>query len=169
MRLGIFFHNIGGYHLARIRAADAACTQRGWYLQAAQIQASTIEHPWGDFSATVLTTGPDVRPWLDDWNPDVLFVPGWGFTYSRQALRWCQRQGKRAIAMSESKYDDEPRQWWRESLKSWLYIRHFDGAIVGGQQHKAYLERLGMAAHRIFLGYDAVDNDHFAAPVPSPP
>jgi len=34
-------------------------------------------------------------------------------------------------------------------------------ALVGGSRHRDYLTKLGMAQNRIFLGYDAVDNDHF--------
>jgi glycosyltransferase involved in cell wall biosynthesis len=36
-----------------------------------------------------------------------------------------------------------------------------DAALVGGEPQRAYVEALGMPSDRIFLGYDAVDNDFF--------
>src|SRR6202022_3458681 len=35
-------------------------------------------------------------------------------------------------------------------------------ALAGGSRHRDYLIELGFEPERIFLGYDAVDNDHFA-------
>jgi glycosyltransferase involved in cell wall biosynthesis len=63
--------------------------------------------------------------------------------------------------MSESKWDDEKRQWWKEQLKFWLYVRKYGAALVGGELHRDYLIKLGFPRERIFLGYDAVDNDYF--------
>ncbi|WP_228024047.1 glycosyltransferase family 4 protein [Synechocystis salina] len=63
--------------------------------------------------------------------------------------------------MSDSKWDDEPRQWWKEKIKSLLYVNKFHGALVAGNAHKDYLVRLGMNKQSIFLGYDVVDNDYF--------
>jgi glycosyltransferase involved in cell wall biosynthesis len=40
-------------------------------------------------------------------------------------------------------------------------IRACDAALVAGRSHKNYIVSLGMAAARVFLGYDAVDNAHF--------
>jgi glycosyltransferase involved in cell wall biosynthesis len=40
-------------------------------------------------------------------------------------------------------------------------IRRFDAAVVGGRLHANYLGSFGYAAHRIEIGYDVVDNQHF--------
>jgi glycosyltransferase involved in cell wall biosynthesis len=63
--------------------------------------------------------------------------------------------------MSESKWDDDKRFWWKEQLKSWLYVRKYDAAIVGGKLHRDYLVKLGFPPEKIFFGYDVVDNDYF--------
>ena len=185
MHVVVIFYNIGGYHAARLRAAQAACQQHGWSLTAIEVTDNTKEHPWGNVEREitfplktllpVATTPPsaDRSPsstiaasllptCLDALKPDILAIPGWGFPISRTALAWCKRHRIQAILMSESKWDDEKRQWWKEQLKSWLYVRKYDAALVGGKQHRDYLIELGFPRNRIFLGYDAVNNDYFA-------
>jgi 1,2-diacylglycerol 3-alpha-glucosyltransferase len=177
MHLVVLFYNIGGYHLARLNAAKRACDERGWSFSALQIAGSTTEHPWGNFElpsyVTTLTdhkTGAQpeksqcdeaVLNYLNEANPDGVAIPGWGFDFARAALAWCRKKGRTAILMSESKYDDSPRSWWREKLKSYLYVSKFQAAIVGGTKHREYLVRLGMPRNRIFGGYDVVDNNYF--------
>ena len=184
MHVVVIFYNIGGYHAARLRAARAVCVQQGWSLTAIQVTDNAQEHPWGDLKQAitfplktllpVATTAPstDRSPMstvpasllpacLDALQPDILAIPGWGLPIARTALTWCQRHRVPAILMSESKWDDEKRQWWKEQLKFWLYVRKYGAALVGGELHRDYLIKLGFPRERIFLGYDAVDNDYF--------
>ncbi len=185
MHIVIIFYNIGGYHAARLRAAQAVCQQKGWNFSAVQVTDSTNEHPWGNVKQEitfplktllpVATTPPStdrtsrssvpaslLPSCLDNLQPDIVAIPGWGFPVSRTALSWCKHNHVPAILMSESKCNDERRLWWKEQLKSWLYIRKYDAALVGGELHRDYLIKLGFPRERIFLGYDAVDNDYFA-------
>ncbi|WP_017743295.1 glycosyltransferase family 4 protein [Scytonema hofmannii] len=171
--------NVGSYHAARLRAAHSACQQKGWCLTAVQVTDNTLEHPWGDlkreitFPLETLVSKTDsftdiqenaaslIPFFLNHLQPDIVVIPGWGFPISRAALTWCKREQVPAIVMSETKWDDETRQWWKEQLKFWLYIRKYDAALVGGELHRDYLTKLGFPQEQIFLGYDAVDNDYF--------
>lgn len=45
-----------------------------------------------------------------------------------------------------------------EGVKRW-YLRAFDGFMVGGKQHIAYLQTLNISRDKIAVGYDCVDND----------
>jgi 1,2-diacylglycerol 3-alpha-glucosyltransferase len=176
MHISVIVYNIGGYHAARLRAAHTACAERGWRLSAIEIAGTTAEHPWGqickpDFVKTLSDFEPGVTPTqkygkvierlLEACQPDAVAIPGWGFDYSRAALRWTLRNRRIRILMSESKFDDAPRVWYREWIKSNRYVKKFDAALVGGSLHIDYLKKLGMPAHRIFTGYDVVDNDFF--------
>ena len=180
MHLIVLFHSCGGYHLARLRVAHLACQSRAWTMTAVQVVGQTQEHPWGDFedvspfplvtlldaeqsdqSAQEYLVKARLTESLNHLQPDIAVLPGWGSVEARTAIAWCRQQGVPMVLMSESKTDDAPRQWWREKLKSWLYVRHFDAALVGGQHHADYLITLGFPAAKIFFGYDAVDNDHF--------
>lgn len=174
----VLFYNLGGYHLARLRAAERVFQSRGWKLQAVQIAGTTAEHPWGEITLpTYVTTllpqqdGRDpsigkpalLTECLERLSPDCVAIPGWGFDFARTAFQWCRRRKVPTILMSESKVDDSPRVWWKESIKSWLHVRRYDASLVGGSKHRAYLERLGMAPDRIFGGYDVVDHDWFVS------
>lgn len=185
MHIVVIFTHIGNYHIARLEAAHQACQQQGWNFTALQVTDQTQQHPWGEIQrkvafpiATLMPTAItpdhiDRRPnspiaasfiggLLDKLQPDILAIPGWGFPVSRAALRWSKKHRTWTILMSESKWDDEKRYWWKERLKSWLYVRHYDTALVGGKLHREYLMRLNFPSDRIFLGYDVVDNDYFA-------
>lgn len=176
MRVCVIFFNLGGYHLARLDAAHEACRLSGWELVAIQIAENTSEHPWGnlalpEYVTTLMPFQEGAEPVLSDQKllvdalniltPDAVAIPGWGFDFARTALKWCQRQRRISVLMSESKFDDAPRRWWKELAKRLLSVRHFSSSIVGGQKHRSYLKRLGMRDDQIFEGYDIVDNQYF--------
>lgn len=184
MQIAVIFHNIGGYHAARLRAAQQVFASEGWQLQAIQETDNADEHPWGNLSQEMSfplkTLLPAVEcqstrerdpqasvaakrltPYLNQLLPDILVIPGWGYPISRAALRWAKQRNCPTVLMSESKWDDVPRSWWKEKLKSWLYTNKFKAAIVGGSLHVEYLEGLGFPRQAIFKGYDIVDNEYF--------
>ena len=184
MHIVVLFYNIGGYHAARLREASLACKKKGWNLTAIEVTDNTSDRPWGDvknFTTFPLKTlfpigttpkSVDRSPFsrvaasliascLANLKPDLVVIPGWGFPVSRAALSWCRKHKIPTILMSESKWDDEPRQWWKELIKSWLYIRKYNTALVGSQSHKDYLTKLGLSSRKIFFGYDVVDNNYF--------
>lgn len=66
--------------------------------------------------------------------------------------------GRRVYVMTESKTDDKPRSLWFELLKEILYLP-YNGAIVGGSRHAAYMRFLGFKAGSIVEGYDTVSGD----------
>lgn len=184
MHVVVIFLNIGGYHAARLRATACVCAKRGWGFTAIQIFDSTAHHPWGDLENeikfplktliaaqaskqtedfTALDDAPKLlEKILDELQPGAVAIPGWGDRATRLALKWCTRHHAKAILMSESKRDDAKRNWLKEQIKSLMYVRRFDAALVGGKPHKDYLIELGFNPQRIFTGYDAVDNDYFA-------
>jgi 1,2-diacylglycerol 3-alpha-glucosyltransferase len=182
MHVVVVFVNIGFYHAARLQAASDACSRLGWRFTAVQLTDDTLAHPWGDAARKInfpletllraekrATDSIGLPQLADDvvehclskLRPDVVFLPGWSFRLSVNALRWCHREHVPAVVMSESKRDDEKRVWWKEWLKSWLYVREFSGALVGSDLHAEYVTSLGIPRSRVFKGYDAVDNAHF--------
>lgn len=99
---------------------------------------------------------------LDSHLPDVAFIPGWKAHAALSALRWCLARRRASVVLSESTRWDHPRIGWRESVKRSV-VRLFGAGLVGGAPHRDYLMELGMPRSAIALGYDAVDNRHFAA------
>ena len=107
----------------------------------------------------LLVTGLDQV--LTTFRPEAVAIPGWSSRAAILALRWCVRKRVPAILMSESQAIDAARRPIKERVKR-TCLRAFSAAIVGGRSHREYLVRLGMAVDCVFLGYDAVDNEHFA-------
>lgn len=77
------------------------------------------------------------------------------------ALLWSKAHGKISVMMSESSHADKVRSTLQEWGKRQIVSR-FDAALVGGQRQKEYAAFLGIPEERIFVGYDVVDNEHFA-------
>jgi glycosyltransferase involved in cell wall biosynthesis len=44
-----------------------------------------------------------------------------------------------------------------------VVVSHYSAAFTGGCQGKEYLKKLGLPGDRIFLGYDAIDNNYFGS------
>ena len=98
---------------------------------------------------------------LEKIRPAVVFIPGWSNKAAFAALSWCVSNHVPAVAMSESTEWDTKRRAWSEELKRRL-VGLCSAALVGGTPHRDYMVKLGMLPERVFLGYDAVDNEYFA-------
>ena len=171
-RVAILFDNFGPYHLARLGAASRECE-----LLAVEFGSSSAEYEWKASVANGLQRvalnergsshelSPDefqkrLFAVLDEFHPEAVVVPGWGYRGALLALNWGLSNQVPVVCMSESTPWDEVRH----SIKEWIkrrIIGLFTSALVGGTSHRAYMLELGMPADRIFLGYDAVDNGFF--------
>ncbi|MDB5711496.1 MAG: hypothetical protein JWL96_3566 [Sphingomonas bacterium] len=103
-----------------------------------------------------------VRKALDETDPEVVCITGWSHSEALAMLSWARERGRPVVMMSESTAHDATRSFLREAIKRHI-VGLCDAALVGGKAQRAYVEALGMPAKRIFIGYDAVDNDFFAA------
>jgi hypothetical protein len=180
MTFAICFTNFGPYHLARLRALAARFGQDGSRLIAYEVAGREQTYPWErrrqEEPFAWVTLFPDravetieaaacrraVVAALDRDGPDAIAIVGYARPESMAAARWARRHQRPAILMSESQAVDRPRAWWKELIKT-QRVRLFDAALVGGATHLAYLVQLGMPPDRIALGYNAVDNDYYAA------
>lgn len=172
-KVAILFDNFGPYHLARLKAASAVCE-----LLAVEFGSSSTEYAWRaseseGFKRVTLNehgAGHDLSNEefqsrlfhvLDEYQPDAVVVPGWGYRGALIALYWGLLHFVPVICMSESTQWDEARNPVKEWIKRRI-IGLFSSALVGGTPHRNYIMALGMPADRIFLGYDVVDNRFFA-------
>jgi len=174
LKVAVLFHRLGPYHFARLRAA-------GELLDIVAIESSGVDETYAwdvvagadGFERVTLFNGADAQKLpvpevtsrvgsaLDNIRPAVVVVPGWAGSAALGALRWCVQNQIPAIVMSESTAWDEPRKPWKEFIKRQI-VGLGSAALAGGTSHKDYLVQLGMPSERVFLGYDAVDNDYFA-------
>lgn len=176
MRIAVIFDNFGPYHLARLVAASRRCELLG-----IEVVARSAEYGWApslestSFRRETLVTETDsakagrsaglarhLEEVLCSFEPAAVAIPGWSSRAAFLSLHWCIRKHVPAIVMSESQANDEVRY----SPKEWVKRRCVNAcgsALVGGVRHREYLIELGMAADRICIGYDVVDNDYFAS------
>lgn len=173
IRIAVLFERLGPYHHARLTAA-------GKLMEVHGVESCGMDkfYAWdkiegGDSFHRVTLTGNSEhnRQWrrklqkqmlesLDRINPDVVAIPGWSFVNALAALRWCMSRRKPVVVMSDSISGDAPRASWKQVVKRQL-IKLCSSALVAGTPHAEYLKTLGMSPDRIFLGYDAVDNEYF--------
>jgi 1,2-diacylglycerol 3-alpha-glucosyltransferase len=172
-RVGILFDSFGPYHLARLEAAARVCE-----LLAIEGARCTDEYAWEPslerrkFRCDCLCYGTSrdishrelserLDRVLQGFQPSVVAVPGWASRLALSALAWCISNRVPAVIMTESQFADEPRMWWKEYAKRKVVALCSSG-LAGGRPQSDYLAQLGMAAERVSLGYDAVENDYFA-------
>jgi len=174
-RVAVLFYRFGPYHHARLKAAGAR-------MQVTGVEFSNVDpmYKWDlvegaeGFRQVTLFSGVPleilaakqilrrVTETLDQVSPQVVAVPGWSDRCSLAALWWCLKNRVPAIVMSETTAWDFGRTWYKEAMKRRL-VKMCGAGLVGGQSHLDYLEHLGLDRSKIFLGYDSVDNEYFAA------
>ncbi len=173
-RVAVLFSRLGPYHFARLLAANQV-------VQVTAVEFSNVDsvYAWDEmtepasFQRVMLfrdslveehsahAIAARLRAVLSELRPEVVAIPGWSDRCALAALAWCAEQGVPTVVMSETTPWDHDRKWWKEVVKRQL-VHGFAAALVGGRNHAQYLVALGMAAERINLGYDAVDNAYFS-------
>lgn len=178
--VAVVFSRLGPYHLARLRGAAEVLARAGARVVAIAVAGSDSVYAWdrvdGRQVCPTTVLFPDrsyeelaeaelrtkLFATLDDLNPLAVALPGWAFSEAQHGLSWCRARRRPAVLMSESSREDHIRLWPRELFKQ-NTVRQFSAALVGGVRHIAYARELGLPRAAIFTGYDAVDNDYFAA------
>ncbi len=171
-RAAILFDNLGPYHMARLKAAATVCDIVG-----IEFGSASAEYAWNrevssgfkritlnkvgcSQSMPVAELSRKLGEVLDREKPEVIFVPGWSSKGALISLQWALRHRVPTVLMSESTQWDEERNPFKEWVKAQV-VSLFSAALVGGSPHRQYLQHLGFPEPRIFVGYDAVDNDYF--------
>lgn len=174
VHVAVVFDNLGPYHVARLNAS-AALMQ----ITAIEISGKSSEYDWVSpvegigFGRRTLfgrteadgKSGADIAravdAALDATKPDVVALPGWSHRAALAGLRWARRHRVPALLMSASNEFDHHRQGYREWIKRRI-VSLYSGGLAGGTRAADYLQALGIPRNRIEVGYDTVDNDHFA-------
>lgn len=183
MIIALQWPSFGPYHIARLRAVQQSAPT-GFKVVGLATASLVQGRPWKMLDSDETETrvifpdrvyheiphwevGDELRRILDEIQPTILGISGYGMADSRAALNWCCRNDRLRILMSETKRDDSRRTFWRELVKR-VYVSRFDSAICGGTPHATYLNELGMPSSRIFRKYDVVDNGFFARELARP-
>lgn len=99
--------------------------------------------------------------------PDLVLTCGYERPESLAAVAYCRlvarsmrRPQARCVLMADN-VERPHRRVLIEVAKS-LYLRAFDGFLVGGRKHIDYFSTLGVSSEKVAIGYDCVDNDRIA-------
>ena len=176
--VAIVYARFGPYHVARLRGVAAVFERKGWDVVGVEVYPDDRFYAWDKLECADGPRRVDALPGrqhkecsarevhravtavLARENPDAVALPGWAFRYSMTGLRWCRRNRRTAVLMSETCRHDAERVFWKEWIKK-RRVRRFDAALVGGNLHAAYVQELGMPVSRVFFGHNTVDNDYF--------
>jgi len=174
-RVAVLFQRFGPYHHARLNASGRLLSV--WGVEACAMEDTyawaRVEGAAAFTRVTLTDRDSGDRRWkqelqrnlwraLDEIKPQVVVINGWSATDALSALWWCGQNKIPAVVMSESTAWDEPRVFWKEWIKGRL-VKMCAAGLAGGTPHADYLAQLGLPRDRIFLGYDIVDNEYFAA------
>ena len=174
--IGILWAQFGPYHFARVSALkQLAGTTR---IHAMELANQTNYYAWNRGSSrmelTTLCPGGvaeqlsfrqvfrQARRVFSELKLEICFLPSYAPKESLAALMAAKSLGIRTVMMNESHAGTARAGGLASLVKRWL-VSLFDAALVGGHPQKRYCIALGFPKERIFLGYDAVDNDFFSS------
>ncbi|MBN4054639.1 glycosyltransferase family 4 protein [Nitrospira defluvii] len=158
--------NLGPYHYARLRGVSKLF-QEVTYVR---VFIKGPNRPWssdlGDKPCKIIGCNKeeDISRLLAKENPDIIFTIGYNFWQGLRAAYWAKRNRVTSVLQCDSTYEDHPRDWWKEWVKSVIVKKLFDGAFVAGERSARYIRSLGMSLSSIWRGVDVVDNKHFSIP-----
>jgi len=171
--VAVIFERLGPYHHARLRSA----ARRG-PIVGIQVVTKDTTYQWdaitsckGFRSITLFSQGFGMPPilavvkemWrqLDREMPAAIAIPGWRAPEAVSALAWAIDHEVPAILMCESQAPNHRRWIAKEACKQRL-VSLCSAALAGGSRQREYVATLGLHSDYIFIGYDVVDNQHFA-------
>lgn len=165
------------YHFARVQACAECFEAAGYSVVGIQysdvsidyrIQASVEALNFELLSPRLGKHETDFRPLrilirlprlLWEYQARVVFVPSyWDWSVTIAVIS--RMFGCRVVMMNESHAGTEQATGWKRWIKRQI-VKRFDAALVGGEPHKRHFVSLGIAADKIFTGYDAVDGEFF--------
>ncbi len=111
---------------------------------------------------------PEVGKRLDDWQPDAVWVHGYGHKTSWRVMRWARGRA-RVLYFGDSELLSA-RSLKARILKR-LVLPHFfarcDGFMTIGDQNEAYYRHYGVPRHKFYRGSFPIDSNRFTESIGS--
>lgn len=173
------WENFGPLHVDRCEAVAGAMPERP--VVGIEVLSRSSEYDWVSetsqaFQKVTLSPSTDSRAW-SPWKivsailkqrPQAVFFCHYQRPEILVAAMIVRACGIETFTMNDSKFDDYPRDLWRELAKSAFFLP-YQGALAGSKRSADYLRFLGIRADRIVVGYDAVSTDRIRSLADAPP
>lgn len=177
MRVLLIYQLFGPYHRARWLHFRKQCIGTGWDPIGLQLFSGQDLYNWRPANSglgsikdlSLNTNGSDNIRWFDVprllrtlelLHPDVVIINGWGTRDSLFIHFSCRLRGVQRVVVSDSQEVDFDRSAVKERIKKFI-LKGVGSAFVAGGPQRRYVQKLGVPLHKITLGCDVVDNDHF--------
>ncbi len=173
--VGIIWSYYGPYHFARLRELRKVLSPS--QVHGIELASGSDDNLWRrenqpDDLITLhpgrltdelafLTVFNSVRRKLAELQVEVCLLPSYFPKRSLASLLAAKSLGIRTVMMNDSHAGTARARGVRHLAKRRL-VRWFDAALVAGSPQRRYFASLGLPSEKIFVGYDAVDNEHFA-------
>ena len=170
-----FLRRIGPYHHARFQAASKVLN-----LVAIETRPQSQEYPWqfeaaGNYTIERFPVSGEIEKGIrgstlrvvvgrmfDKYGPDVVVTTGWADPEYHAVVLEASRRTVPRVVISDSRYESEPRKFYKEFLKT-IILKSYSSALVAGTISKAYLKRLDFDMTAVFMPWDVVDNSYFSS------
>ena len=172
--IGIVWAQFGPYHFARAAALQRLVGAEN--AVAFEIANRTSVYAWKrpGVEVNLITLCPgsvfeeaslpavfwSARRELSKSGISVCLIPGYYPLQLLAVLLAAKSLGIKTVMMNEG-HAGTARARGLVALVKRRLVGLFDAALVGGEPQKRYAAALGIPSHKIFTGYDAVDNDYF--------
>ncbi|TWU25799.1 glycosyltransferase [Bythopirellula polymerisocia] len=174
--LVVLWNNFGPYHVARLIACEKRLKLKNIRVIGIELAGQESTRDWQlereSLSCEIHTLAPDVMlpkdgkdlsprmiEKLDELSPDYIAAAGYDRHEMRSAIQWAKQHHRSTILMSETKWDDRPRPFWKTVLIK-RFLKKFDSALVSGAAAGEYLVTLGFPREHIFRQYGVIDNEY---------
>jgi glycosyltransferase involved in cell wall biosynthesis len=172
--IAILWAQYGPYHFARVRALKQSAgptrvhalelanhsRDYAWTRSAESVELFTLCPGMVSEQLSFQTVFQRTRQRLKELGVEVCFLPSYSPQQPLAALLAAKSLGIKTVMMNESHAGTartgRAGTWVKRRL-----VGMFDAALVGGAPQKRYFASLGLPEDKIFIGYDAVDNDYF--------
>ncbi len=174
LNIAIVWAQYGPYHFARMSALRKLASPK---VHAIEVANQTSVYAWNRPQDTteLMTLCPGcvfetvsftkvfarARRAFKELNLDVCILPGYAPKQVLAVMLAAKSLGIRTVMMNESHAGTARARFFGTIVKRQL-MALFNSALVGGNPQKRYLRSFGFPQEKIFLGYDAVDNDYFS-------
>ena len=109
---------------------------------------------------------PELPARLAGWQPNAILLFGYAYATHLRTILWARRHGVPLVFRGDSHFLGRPTPARHRVWLLRLLYRQFAAFTYVGQANRAYFEKLGVPAAKLFFAPHTVNHEHFDASLP---